>query len=143
MAFAIMAAIYVLLQRHVRAENLMAGAMLAWMLLMWATVLAAPGASYYLTWPLLFAALPLGWGVLGRDRDRHPTLELAVLAIAFVPTALLLPGIYYQTVPLLHRVEFMMGLTGSIPVLGLWALFLAPLVGLLIPHLNVLSGGST
>jgi len=143
MTFAIMAALYALLQKRIRARNLMAGAMLAWMLLMWATVLAAPGASYYLTWPLLFAAIPLGWSVLGRDRDRHPTIELAVLAIALVPAALLVPGIYYQTVPLLHRVEFMMGLTGNIPVLGLWALFLAPLVGLLIPHLNALSGGST
>jgi Peptidase family M28 len=141
MAIAIMAAIYVVLQRRIRAENLMAGGMLAWALLMWATVLAAPGASYVLTWPLLFAVLPLGWRILGRRRQL--AAELAVLAITLVPVALVMPGVSYQTIPLLHRVEFMMGLTGNIPVLGLWALFLAPLVGLLIPHLNALVGGST
>ena len=70
-----MAAFYVLLQRRVRAANLSAGALVAWTLLMWASSLGAPGASYYLTWPLLFAVLPLAWTILARERDRHPGRE--------------------------------------------------------------------
>jgi hypothetical protein len=117
--------------------------MLAWMLLMWAVSLAAPGASYYLTWPLLFALLPLSWVVLIRERDRHRGLELGVLAVAVLPAVFLVPGVAYQMVGLLHRMEYMLGMAGTVPVLGVWALFIAPLIGLYLLHLNALSGGAT
>ena len=142
LALAIMAAFYTLLQKRIAAMNLMAGAMLAWTLLLLLASLAAPGASYYLLWPLLFATIAFGWFVLAHDRDRHPATNLAVLAVALVPAVLLLPGVAYQTIPLLHRVEYLMAITGGIPLLGLWAIFVAPLVGLLIPQLNLLAGGS-
>jgi len=144
MAIALMSALYVLLQKWVRAENLSAGALVTWTLLMWATSLGAPGASYYLAWPLLFAVLPLAWTILAREGDRHPGRHLAVLTIAVVPAALLVPGISYQMVGLLNRVELLMAIVGvGFPLLGLWAIFIAPLVGLYLPHLNLLSGGGT
>jgi hypothetical protein len=142
LAVAIMAAFYTLLQKRIAALNLMAGAMLMWTLLLWLVTLAAPGASYYLLWPLLFATIAFGWLVLTHDRNRHATVDLAVLAVALVPVVLLVPGVTYQTVPLVHRVEYLMAITGGIPLLGLWAIFVAPLVGLLIPHLNLLAGGN-
>jgi hypothetical protein len=142
LALAIMAAFYTLLQKRIAALNLMAGAMLAWTLLLWLATVAAPGASYYLLWPLLFATIAFGWLVLMHDRDCHPATDLALLAVALVPVVLLVPGVAYQTIPLLHRVEYLMAITGGIPLLGLWAIFVAPLVGLLIPHLNLLAGGT-
>ena len=143
MGIALMATLYVLLQKRIRTENLAAGAMLGWIVPMWAISLVAPGASYYLTWPLLFAVLPLAWVILARERDQRGGVELAVLAVAVLPAALLIPGIAYQTVGLLHRMEYMLGITGNVPVLGLWAIFIAPLVGLYLFHLNALSGGGT
>jgi hypothetical protein len=143
LAIALMAAMYTLLQKRIRTENLLAGAMLAWMLLMWAVSLAAPGASYYLTWPLLFALLPLAWVVLIRERDQHRGLELGVLAVAMLPAVFLVPGVAYQMIGLLHRLEYMLGMAGTVPVLGVWALFIAPLIGLYLLHLNALSGGAT
>ncbi len=140
LAIALMATMYVLLQKRVRAVNLTAGATVAWTLLMWAVSLAAPGASYFLTWPLLFAVLPLAWAILAPERVRRPQWNLAVLTIALLPAAFLIPGISYQLVGLLNRLEYMFGITGNIPVLGLWAIFIAPLVGLFVLHLNTLSG---
>lgn len=141
LAIALMATMYVLLQKRIRALNLTAGAMLAWTLLMWAVSLAAPGASYFLTWPLLFAVLPLAWEILAPERARLPQWNLVVLTIAILPAAFLVPGISYQLVGLLNRLEYMFGAIGNIPVLGLWVIFIAPLVGLSVPHLNALSGG--
>jgi hypothetical protein len=46
-------------------------------------------------------------------------------------------------VGLLHRMEYMLGMAGTVPVLGVWALFIAPLIGLYLLHLNALSGGAT
>ena len=140
LAIALMATMYVLLQKRVRAVNLTAGAMVAWTLLMWAVSLAAPGASYFLTWPLLFAVLPLAWAILAPERARRPQWNLVVMTIALLPAAFLIPGVSYQLIGLLNRLEYMLGITGNVPVLGLWALFVAPVVGLSVLHLNALSG---
>jgi hypothetical protein len=139
---ALMATLYLLLQRRVRLHNLAAGALVAWALLMWAVSLTAPGASYYVMWPLLFAVTPLAWAIFGGSRREQPGWLLGVLTLAILPAALLLPGVAYQVVGLLSRVEFMMGIMGGIPLLGLWALFITPLVGLYLFHLNALAGGN-
>jgi hypothetical protein len=141
LAIALMAALYRLLQKRVRALNLTAGAMLSWALLMWITSLAAPGASYYLTWPLLVAMLPLAWTILARERVQRSGWNLAVLTVALLPAAFLIPGIAYQTVGLLNRMEYLFGIVGNTPLLGLWAIVVAPLVGLFVLHLNTLAGG--
>ena len=141
LTIALMATLYVLLQKRARALNLMAGAMLFWTLIMWLVSLVAPGASYYLVWPLLFALLPLAWTILVPAYQRTQARTLVVLTVALLPVVFLVPGIAYQTVGLLNRLEYMFGFTGNIPVLGLWAVFIAPLVGLLLLHLNALCGG--
>lgn len=139
-AVALMTALYVLLQRRVRADNLTAGAVFVWTLMMWGVSLAAPGASYVVLWPLLFGLLPLAWSIFTRDAADQTWLRTAVLVIAMVPSLILLPGTYYQIVGLLNRLDFFSAVIGGFPFLGLWALFVAPLLGLSIPQLRLLSG---
>jgi hypothetical protein len=138
-AIGLMATLYVALQRRVRWESLMAGATLVWTLLLWGATLTVPGMSYLLLWPLAFGLLPLAWAVFLRPLDSQSWARVAVLVVALVPAIVLLPGTAYQVVGLLNRFDFMMSLTGGFPVLGIWALFVAPLVALAIPHINFLS----
>jgi hypothetical protein len=138
-AIAIMGGIFWLLQRRVRTDNLYGGALLAWLLLTWAVSLVLPGASYLLIWPLLFALAPLAWTVFQPDHDRRSWLHLALLVLALIPAFILIPGTYYQVVALLNRMDYFATVSGSVAMLGLWALFIAPLVGLYLRHLELLS----
>jgi hypothetical protein len=138
-AIALMAAIFIPLQRRVRWESLTAGVAIVWTLLLLGATLAAPGISYMLLWPLAFGLLPLAWSVFVRDGDARSGAWVAVLVLALVPSIVLLPGTAYQVVGLLNRLDYGMALGGGFPVLGVWALFVAPLVALAIPHLRLLS----
>jgi hypothetical protein len=61
---------------------------------------------------------------------------VAVLSIAAIPAFVLLPGTLHHLLGLVNRLE---GLSG-IGLLGLMTLFVAPLVGLLAPHLTFSAG---
>jgi hypothetical protein len=135
---ALLAAYFTLLGRRARRLNLMAGVLIASLPALWLTSIAAPGASYLVTWPLLFGTLPLGWALLARGRAATPWARAGVLTVAALPAAILLPGTLYQMVALVVRFEGMLGL----PVLGLAMLFVAPLAALLLPHLHFLGGDS-
>ena len=153
-ALALMAMLYALLQRRMRLHNLAAGALLIWTLFLWLVSVAMPGMSYLVLWPLLFGLLPLAWaltsaslstgistslstGPAGR-RAQQPWWRLAVLMVAAVPAIILLPSTFYQMVPFLSYVG---ALTG-IPLLGLSALFVAPLGSLLVLHFDLLASES-
>jgi hypothetical protein len=141
-AIALMAALYIALQRRVRPENLMMGAALVWTMLLWGASLTVPGLSYLMLWPLLFGLLPLAWSVFVRDPEALPWARMAVLAVALVPSIILLPGTAYQVVGLLNRLDYGNAIMGGFPLLGIWALFVAPLLGLAIPQLRFLSAGT-
>ncbi len=137
-AIALLTALYALLGRGVRPNNLVAGVLLGSLVALWLASLTVPGMSYLVTWPLLFAALPLAWASRARGRAAHPWARVAVLAVAAAPAIILLPATLHQIVALLVRFEGSLG----IPVLGLAMLFVAPLVALLVPHLHFLGGDS-
>jgi hypothetical protein len=129
-------ALVALLGRRVRSQDLQAGAVVGGTLLLWPVSLAAPGASYLVVWPLLGGLALLAWMVSGGRRAEQPWWRLAVLAVAALPALALLPGTLYQLVPILSYIEAGAG----IPLLGLIALVVAPLAGLLVPHLDLLAG---
>jgi hypothetical protein len=139
-AIALMAALFIALQRRVRWESLMTGVVIVWTLLLWGATLALPGMSYLLLWPLAFGLLPLAWTVFIHDVGARPWARIAVLIVALVPTIALLPGTAYQVVALLNRLDYMAALGGGFPLLGVWALFVAPLVALALPQIRLLSG---
>jgi hypothetical protein len=138
-AIALMAALYVALQRRVRWESLTIGAAVVWTLLLWGATLALPGISYLLLWPLAFGLLPLAWAVFVRDTGPRPWARVAILVVALAPAIVLLPGTAYQAVALLNRFDYMAALGGSVALLGVWALFVAPLVALALPQIRLLS----
>lgn len=138
-AVALMAGMYWLLGRRFRADDLYAGALLAWLLPTWWVGLVLPGASYLTVWPLVFALLPLAWSVVRTGQDPRSWLHLVLLVGAVVPAFVLIPGTAYQVVALLNRLDYFSTLTGGFPMLGLWAVFVAPLVGLYLRQVGLLS----
>ncbi len=138
-AIALMAGLYWLLQRRVRTDNLYAGSLLAWAFLTIGVSVALPGASYLLLWPLLFALPPLAWTVFRPVDDRHSWVHVGLLAAALIPAFILTPGTAYQMVALLNRLDYMSSISGSVAMLGLWALFVAPFVGLYLRQFELLA----
>jgi hypothetical protein len=134
----IVTAFYTLLGLKLRRQNLVAGVLLGSLPALWLLALAAPGMSYLVSWPLLFAALPLAWLLLARGAIARPWVRVAVLAVAAVPAIVLVPGTLHQMTALAERFEGMLG----VPALGMTMLFVAPVVALFVPHLHFLGGAS-
>lgn len=127
---AITAALYVGFRKKIRITNLTVGALLWWLLLMVATSVLFPPASYLFTWPLLFSLL--GLGVLFALGDR-PNLwyMFAALTLSAIPAVFLFaPGVY--GVPLTRELL----LPNVAPLL---ALVIVLMLGLLIPHLDLVA----
>lgn len=125
-AVALAAALHILLRRWTSVTNLAAGALLCWLLLMWATSLLMPGASYLFTWPLVFGLFGLAYVFAERGLNPSSPMQFAVLLLCAVPVIFLLAPTLY-----LLYVAFSMNLVSVI--LALAALTLGPLV----PHLGV------
>ena len=137
---ALMGALYALLRR-LGSRNLLAGALVTWLPLLWLLSVVLPAMSYIASWPLLFGMLPLGWMLLGRGwaparGNGNLWLRVGFLAIAAIPVIVLMPGTLYQAVGILNRLEG----AGGMPVFGLTMLFVAPAVLLLMPHFDMLAG---
>jgi hypothetical protein len=73
------------------------------------------------------------------DQDRHSWLHLVLLIVAVVPAFILIPGTAYQIVALLNRMDYFSTVSGTFPMLGLWAIFIAPMVGLYLWQIGLLS----
>ena len=122
---AVTAVIYLLFSRRVDAVHLTVGALLWWLVLMIVTAFYLRGASYLLTWPLLFGlvgvAVALAFPQLGRVKI------LAIATLCALPGLLLLaPTIQSLGVALALSSPAMM----QVPVVLL--------LGLLIPQLYAL-----
>jgi len=131
LSVAITAALYVGFSRKIRVANLAVGALLWWLLLTVATsVLFAP-ASYLFTWPPLFTLLGLGLLFALGARASSPWYPFAVLTLSAIPAVFLFaPGVY--RVPLTREL--------LLPnVAPLFALPIVLLLGLLIPHLDLIA----
>lgn len=131
---AIMATLYLLLRRKVSLLNLATGVLLGGTLVLWFTSVTVPGISYIVAWPLLFGILPVAWILLVDESRQRVWARMLVLSVAAMPAILILPGTLYQIVGLVNRFE---GLTGF-PLVGITMLFVAPLAGLFLLHLDML-----
>jgi hypothetical protein len=119
---------YVLASRSIRAQNLGAGALVVWTVLMLAVGVGFPGGSYMFTWPLLFATLAISYRS-GATSERA-TIRPAILAlVGLVPgTAMMAP-------------VFVASPDGTILFLMLSGLIAALLFGLFIPYMDWLTSG--
>ncbi|HLX05261.1 MAG TPA: M20/M25/M40 family metallo-hydrolase, partial [Candidatus Binatus sp.] len=121
-------AAYVLIGRTIRMQNLGLGALAVWTIMMLATSIALPGASYIFTWPLLFATLAIGYAATAID-DRN-TIRRAIFAlVAMTPAVLMLAP------------SFTASADGTIVFLVLSGLSAALLFGLFVPYVDFLTSG--
>jgi hypothetical protein len=79
--------LYVTFRRKANATELTMGSFLLCMALLVLTCLFAPGTSFLLMWPLFFALLPLGVGLL-LDRPDSKLLKIVQLICAGIPVFL-------------------------------------------------------
>ena len=94
--------VYNLFRKTTSWENLAAGALVWWVILMLFVSFYLPGASYLLTWPLIFSTAGfVGYCVL-KNRGRHEGFGIVLLLAGAVPGIVLL-------VPLIYN--FFIGLT--------------------------------
>jgi hypothetical protein len=98
-----------------------------WLLLLWATALLLPGASYLFTWPLVFS-LPATWWTLRAARAQTSAKELGLAMLGATPGVLLLAPMLY-----LLFVALTVGLASASVVL------LVLLLGLLLPLVQFLT----
>jgi hypothetical protein len=125
---AVCTALYLLFARKTSVENLTAGVLLWMLILLVASSLVAPGASYLLAWPLLFSLAGLAFMIFIRERP-STLMRLAVLTLCAVPTVLLFAPVIYQV---------FMGLGINLGVVGV--ILLAIALGLMVPLLSLNSG---
>lgn len=127
LAVAVTAAVYNLFRRKTSPENLAAGGLAWWAILMLLASFYLPGASYLFTWPLMFSAIGLAVGLVLKRRN-HEAIGTAILLVSAVPGLALLIPLTYQ---------IFVGLTlNSIAVVAVLVLLQ---LGLLIPHLDVMA----
>ncbi len=121
--------------RRLGLRDRMAGVGLVWLGLMWLTSMLSPYISYLFTWPLLFYCLLLGWYRSARYRSGS-WLHISVLLLAALPgMILLLPVVVHPTLAFMVRLEAFM----PVPLLALPTIFVVLLMGLLVPHVDVLT----
>jgi Peptidase family M28 len=128
---AITAALYAGFSKKIRVANLAVGALLWWLLLTVATSVSFPPASYLFTWPLLCALMGLAVLFALGNRPSNPWYPFAALTLSAVPAVFLFaPGVY--GVPLTRELL----LPNVVP---LFVLVIALMLGLLIPHLDLVA----
>jgi hypothetical protein len=136
LVIAAMSALFLWLRGKIRMYNLAAGALVWWGLLMILSSIFFPGGSYLFTWPLLFCLLALGWLFLAKEPKAHPWLRAGALAVASVPGILLLTEAIIFLLPLATRFD----VEGGIAAMPVPIVFVALLMGLLIPQCDLLAG---
>lgn len=106
LTLAFTAAIYVLASKRVSFQNLWAGALIWWLVLLVFTALALPGASYLFTWPLFFSIVALGVTfVIKGDALRSVKAQAGVLLGAVTGVILFGPLIYLLFIGLTVRMS--------------------------------------
>ena len=131
LAAAISAALYTLLMKKIRTDNLIVGGLFWWLVLMALAALYLPGASYLFTWPLLFGLAGLMF--LWRSKEKQsitPGLS-AIVCLCSIPGIVML-------VPVIHQV--FIGLT--ISWIGAIMVLVVLLFGLLIPHFSFIAASN-
>jgi len=124
---AITSALYIFFSRRINNENLTVGALIWWVLSLVAVTFLIPGASYLLTWPLLFSVPALIY-VLRKSERAHSVKQLLLFSVASIVGIILLAPVIYQT---------FIGLT--LNSIGAVMLMVVLLLGLLIPYLTLIT----
>jgi hypothetical protein len=121
-------AVYALICRSIGLQDLGAGALAVWAVLMLATSITFPAGSYIFTWPLVFATLATG--IRSGAADGSITISAAILTlVALAPGTMILAP------------SFSAPADGTIPFMLLSELAAVLLFGLFIPYIDFLTCG--
>ena len=128
LTIAIGAALHLLSRKKAGISNLTMGAQLLWLVLALLSSRFLPGFSYLFTWPLVFCTLSLGW-VFWRNPAEGGWQRV------LVPVAGVVPGVVIYSASVSVMFVFAPTAMIAIPIL-----FVALLLGLLVPQLELLIG---
>ncbi|HKR22752.1 MAG TPA: hypothetical protein VJS17_09165, partial [Pyrinomonadaceae bacterium] len=123
LSVALTSALYFLFRRWLSVEDLAIGAQAVWLVLMIATSVILPGASFLFTWPLLFSVLALGVAFFWEQPES--VKRVAVFSAGAIPAIVIVVPVIY-----LVFVGLTLGMSGAVMAL------VVLLTGLLIPHLS-------
>jgi hypothetical protein len=124
----IFALVALLVRDRARPQNLLAGILLCWAIVLVLLQLYLPGGAYAATWPLLFLSIGLLVLIFGPKAFAPTPKALALATLALVPALLMLPPTF---------VMFSYTLTAlATPLLMVIVLLL---VGTLLPQMTLLS----
>jgi|GEM_PF-2254310 Predicted membrane protein len=129
LAIAITFAVYTVVRERAGVESLAMGSLLWWFLLMVATTIFLPGATFIFHWSLLFSLIGIGWMLLSsQEKGTRSLLNFLVLSLCALPGIILMAPVIYQ---------IFVGLTlkWSFLVIALMVL----LFGLLVPQLPLIA----
>jgi hypothetical protein len=133
LAMASASVIYIFFRKRVSILNLVAGALGWWLILLILSAIYLPGASYVLLWPLVFGLLGLLLALVSKESEAGAGPR--ILSTSFYLSLFAIPGIIL-VVPLIPLVFTGLGLEWSAALMVVVVL----LLGLIVPHLNLLSG---
>ena len=125
---AITSALYIIFSSRISNENLTIGALICWVLSLVAVSFLVPGASYLITWPLLFSLPALAYALVRRNQRTHSIKQQLLFSVAAIVGIILLAPVIYQT---------FIGLT--LNSIGLVMVMVVFLLGLLIPYLTLIT----
>jgi hypothetical protein len=125
---AVTSAIYLAFRSKVSSENLMVGGLIWWVTLLALSTMYIPGASYLLTWPLLFILPALVYMLATKDGRANSLTLLLLFSVGSAFGIVLFAPIIYQT---------FIGLTLS--SIGVVMAMVVLLFCLLIPHLKIMA----
>lgn len=128
LTLAVTSALYIFFRKRATIENLTAGALIVWLILLWLSSLLLPGASYLPTWLLLFNLAPLAYLLLVKEPEVKSIRFLLLLLLSTVPGLILLAPLIYQT-----YIGLTLGFIAAITVL------MVLLLGLLLPNLKLIA----
>ena len=115
-------------RKRISLENLTAGALICWLLLLIPASFFLPGGSYLLAWPLLFALPALAYTLFAKDGAAFSWKSLLLLWLSAIVSVLLL-------VPAIRLLFAGLGLNSFGIVLPVVVL----LLGVLRPHLKLMT----
>ena len=128
LTIAITSAFYVYFRKKASLENLTAGGLVVWLIVLLLASFLLPGASYLPTWLMLFSLPALAYMLLSKEQpERSGKFLLLLLPSAFAGIILLVPLIYQTFIGLT------LGLIGGVMAL------LVLLLGLFVPHLKLMA----
>ncbi len=128
LAVTLFAALYNLLCRYVRVDNLVLGASLCWLVPTLVLSQRMPGISYWFDWPLLFALVGVGLTWLLPEPPSAPWRRAELLAASALPALLFCAPMIYG---------FYIALGTDLILVPVLVLLL--LEGLLVPHLALIA----